>query len=97
MSGFGRRKHRRIEENLNDICFKPCGVNKKTVEYIILFKEEMEAVRLSDIVGLYQQEYADRMGISRTTFSRTIESAREKIADALIHAKAMIVHTKELK
>lgn len=97
MNGFGRRKHRRIEENLNDVCFKPCRANKKTVDYITLFEEEMEAVRLSDILGLYQQECADRMGISRTTFSRTIESAREKIADALLHAKAIIVHTKESK
>jgi predicted DNA-binding protein (UPF0251 family) len=49
----------------------------------------MEAIRLADYEGLYQQECADKMGISRTTFSRLIESARRKIADALLNTKAL--------
>jgi len=49
----------------------------------------MEALRLADYERLYQQEYADKMGISRTTFSRLIESARKKIADALLHTKVI--------
>lgn len=57
-------------------------------------KDEMEAIRLSDYEGLYQQEAADRMGISRTTFSRILEGAHRKIADALLHTKAISI-TKE--
>jgi predicted DNA-binding protein (UPF0251 family) len=58
---------------------------------MILDLDEMEAIRLSDFEGLYQQECADRMGISRTTFSRVIESAHNKIADALLHNKAISI------
>jgi len=54
-----------------------------------LREDEMEALRLADYEGLYQQECADKMGISRTTFSRLVESARKKIADALLHMKAI--------
>lgn len=54
-------------------------------------EDEMEAVRLSDFEGLYQQECADRMGISRTTFSRLIERAHRKISDALLHRKALSI------
>ena len=58
---------------------------------MILYEDEMEAVRLADFEGLYQQECSDRMGISRTTFSRLIESARKKISDALVSGKALVI------
>jgi len=61
---------------------------------MILDIDEMEAIRLSDFEGLYQQECADRMGISRTTFSRLIESAHRKISDALLHNKAISITKK---
>jgi len=51
----------------------------------------MEAIRLDDFKSLYQQECADKMGISRTTFSRLIESARKKIADAILNQKILNV------
>jgi len=58
---------------------------------MLINDDEMEALRLSDFEGLYQQECADTMGISRTTFSRLIENARKKIADALLHNKAISI------
>ena len=58
---------------------------------MVLYEDEMEAVRLADFEGLYQQECSDRMGISRTTFSRLIESARKKISDALVNGKALVI------
>ncbi len=61
---------------------------------MIIDEDEMEALRLSDFEGLYQQECADKMGISRTTFSRLIENARKKISDALLNNKAISI-TKE--
>ena len=50
---------------------------------------EMEAVRLSDFEGFCQKGCAERMGISRTTFSRIIEGAHQQIADALLYGKAI--------
>ncbi|NOZ90753.1 MAG: DUF134 domain-containing protein [Epsilonproteobacteria bacterium] len=90
MNGFGRkRKKRNIEIDHSKVCFKPCGVRANQLEHIILYEDEMEAIRLADFKSLYQQESADKMEISRTTFSRLVESARKKIADALLHQKAI--------
>jgi len=86
----GRKKiERKIEADHSGVCFKPCGIRKKDLERVVLDEDEMEAIRLADFEGLYQQECAQRMGISRPTFSRLIESARAKIADALLHTKAL--------
>ena len=91
----GRRRIRRnIAKDHTQVCFKPCGIRRDKLERMIIDEDEMEALRLSDFEGLYQQECADKMGISRTTFSRLIQNAHKKIADALLHGK-VIVMTKE--
>jgi predicted DNA-binding protein (UPF0251 family) len=90
----GRKKlERNIEADHSGVCFKPCGIRKNKLEKVYLLEDEMESLRLADYEGLYQQECADRMGISRTTFSRLIVSARQKIADALLHTKAFNIQT----
>ncbi len=91
-----RRLKRHIGFSAEHRCFKPCGVRNSTLEQIVLEEDEFEAIRLIDYEGLYQQECAQKMGISRTTFSRTIEGARKKIADALLNGKSIIINTKEL-
>ncbi len=88
MSGR-KRKNRHIDADHSGICFKPCGIQRVDLQKVILAEDEMEAIRLADLEGLYQQECSQKMGISRTTFSRLIESARKKIADALINTKAL--------
>jgi len=91
----GRKKiARNIEADHSGVCFKPCGIRRKELERVYLLEDEMEALRLADYEGLYQQECADRMGISRPTFSRLIESARKKTADALLHTKALNIQLK---
>lgn len=45
--------------------------------------DEFEAIRLADREGLYQEEAAGRMGVSRTTFGRILESAHRKVAEVL--------------
>ena len=88
----GRRKIRRnIEKDHTKVCFKPCGIRRDRLEKMVIDEDEMEALRLSDFEGLYQQECADKMGVSRTTFSRLIENARKKISDALLHNKAISI------
>ena len=84
-----KRKNRNIDADHSGVCFKPCGIKRNKIDRVILNEDEMEAIRLSDFEGLYQQECSNKMGISRTTFSRLIESARKKIADALLHKKAL--------
>jgi len=69
--------------------FKPVGVRLRGLEEVILTLDELEALRLADLEGCYQEEAAGRMGISRPTFSRIVENARRKVADALVNGKAL--------
>lgn len=69
--------------------FRPMGIPACTLELVTLTLDEVEALRLADLKGLYQEEAAKEMGISRPTFSRIIEGARRKVADALINSKAL--------
>ena len=53
--------------------------------YLELKFEEFEAVRLSDHLGLDQQEAAKFMGISQQTYSRVLKEARKCVAGALVN------------
>lgn len=54
--------------------------------------DELEAIRLTDLEGMYQEAAAERMGISRPTLSRIIESARRKVALALVNGLELRIH-----
>jgi predicted DNA-binding protein (UPF0251 family) len=69
--------------------FKPAGIRMSELEEVKLLIEEAEAIRLKDIEGLEQEGCAQKMNISRSTFSRLLDSARQKIADALVNSKAI--------
>jgi predicted DNA-binding protein (UPF0251 family) len=69
--------------------FKPRGIPLSTLEEIILTFDELEAIRLADLEALYQEQAAREMNVSRQTFGRIIESAHEKVADALVKGKAL--------
>jgi uncharacterized protein len=51
--------------------------------------DEFEALRLADLEGLYQEQAAARMGVSRATFGRIVEAAHRKVAEALVHGKSL--------
>ncbi len=69
--------------------FKPAGTPLRGTEEVVMTLDEFEAIRLADLSGLYQDEAAKQMGISRPTFSRIIELAHRKLADALVHGKSL--------
>lgn len=69
--------------------FKPAGIPLKVLEEVRLSIEEAEAIRLKDLENLEQKQGAERMDISRPTFQRVLGSARQKVADALLHGKAI--------
>ena len=46
-------------------------------------------MRLADLEGLYQEQASRRMKVSRQTFARIVESARKKVAQALVQGKAL--------
>lgn len=69
--------------------FRPMGIATSALEGVRLLLEELECIRLRDLEGLEQEECARQMRISRPTFHRILQSAREKLADALINGKAI--------
>ncbi len=80
-------KCRRVRFAPDVLTFKPAGIPGYQLEEVILTLDELEAVRLADLQGLYQEEAAQKMNISRQTFGNIIGSAHHKIADALINGK----------
>ena len=69
--------------------FKPAGAPMAALDEVQLLVEEAEAIRLKDLERLEQEECAQKMNISQSTFSRLLDSARQKIADALLNGKAI--------
>jgi predicted DNA-binding protein (UPF0251 family) len=70
-------------------CFGPEGISSSRLEEVILTLDEYEAIRLADLEGLYQDQAASLMNVSRQTFGRIVEAARRKIADVLVNGKAL--------
>lgn len=69
--------------------FKPHGIRRISLEENVLTVEEFESIRLKDYEDMDQTEAAKKMGVSQPTFQRIYESARKKIADALVKGKAL--------
>lgn len=83
------RKWRRVEFIPETHYFVPVDIEAEHVDQNILRIEEAEAIRLKDLEGLGQEECAKSMEVSRQTFQRILNSARQKIADAIINGKAI--------
>lgn len=80
---------RKIRFCPNITYFKPQGIPLRNLEIVELTTEEMETYRLRHILDLDQQEAAERMNTSQSTYQRILYSAYKKIADALINGKAI--------
>jgi len=61
------------------------------LDQLVLTVDEFEAIRLADLEGLYQDQAAEEMNVSRQTFGRIIGSAHKKIAQALVEVKALVI------
>lgn len=71
--------------------FKPAGVPIRELTEVNLTVEELEAIRLKDLMGFEQEACAERMGVSRPTYHRILTLARQKVAEALINGRAIKV------
>ncbi|MFO7810168.1 MAG: DUF134 domain-containing protein [Candidatus Delongbacteria bacterium] len=85
------QKNRIIKEPPVFAKFKPIGLPGRVMEKVILTLDEYEAFRLSDFVGMSQEEAAEEMEISRPTFTRLIETARKKIGEMIISGKMLVI------
>ena len=71
------------------VFFKPAGIPATELEEIVLTLDEVEALRLADLEGLYQEDAAGLMSVSRQTFANILASAHQKTAEALMYGKAL--------
>ncbi len=61
----------------------------ETSETVVFRLDEFEAIRLIDHLKMTQEECAAEMGVSRATITNIYESARGKLADALVNGKRL--------
>lgn len=77
--------------------FKPRGIPADALDEVGLTMDELEAIRLADLEGKYQEDAAKKMNVSRQTFGNIISSAHKKIADVLVHSKALKIEGGAIK
>lgn len=58
--------------------------NDNNSDFVVLKIDEVEAIRLKDMLEYNQEKCAEKMQISRQTFQNIIDSAHKKVATALI-------------
>lgn len=69
--------------------FGPLNAEERETLVVIMTVEEYETIRLIDMEGKTQQECAEVMGVARTTVQSIYDSARKKLADALVNGKQL--------
>jgi predicted DNA-binding protein (UPF0251 family) len=83
------KKTRWVKCEPGEKCFQPQCKPLHELEGVILSLDEYEAVRLSDLTCLTQEEAAKKMKVHRSTISRILNTAHRKIADALVNVKSI--------
>jgi len=79
-------RYRKVEYPPVNRGFAPIGKRTKNNEVVHLLVEEYEAVRLLDYEYMNQVDAAKKMEVSRPTLTRIYDSARKKIAQALVNS-----------
>ena len=69
--------------------FVPEEADTGKIETVMMSLDEYETIRLLDHKGLNQEECALRMGVARTTVTAIYESARKKLAGAVVEGKRL--------
>lgn len=70
----------------------PSGVAQVGVRPpVVMSPDEYEALRLVDHRGLMQEEAAQMMGVSRGTVWRCLDSARRKVASAVVEGRELVI------
>jgi len=83
------KKTRLVRCEPGERCFRPRSAPVKKLEGVSVTLDEFEALRLADFKGYEQDKIAGMMKVHRSTVSRILSSARQKVADALVNLKAI--------
>lgn len=91
------RKRRFLALPPRPAVYKPSGVPLSSLRQVRLLPDELEALRLADLEGLAQVDAAQQMGVSRSTFQRTLERAHRQVALALVEGQALRLEGSEIE
>lgn len=83
------RKRRALSNNSQYRCFQPCCRPDAEGRVNVLEPEELEALRLVDLLNYDQESAAEQMGISRKTLWRDLHAGRTKVVEALVEGKRL--------
>jgi len=87
----GPYRRRRVQRPPRMHRFRPAETLGDELPVTRLSVSEYEAIRLADLLGLEHREAAEHMAISRPTFTRLIEKARHKVAQALVEGHELVI------
>lgn len=76
--------------------FTSRGLQLRGNDPVIMMPDEAEALRLIDYEGLLQEEASQRMGVSRGTVWRCLDSARKKVGAMLVEGRELVISFGEL-
>lgn len=84
-------KCRAVSEHPGERIFRPSGFEGPGENPVTMSFDEFEAIRLADLEGLYQEDAARLMQVSRPTFSNILASARKKLGEMLVQGRSLTV------
>jgi len=76
--------------------FRPLWMRANHRQAVTLHLEEYEALRLIDYEGQIHEQVAQTMNVSRPTVTRIYESARKKLAQALVEGRSLVIEGGEI-
>jgi uncharacterized protein len=86
---------RRVCCHLTARGFRPMGRPPCKADAITIGFDELEAIRLADVEGLYQDAAATQMGVSRQTYARILTRARTAVARCLLDETMLLVESRD--
>lgn len=84
-----KRKQLRVEMETHTLQIVPFPL--KPGSPIFITPEELEAMRLVDLLGKTQEEAARSMRCSRATVSRLLRSGRRKLMQGIIEGRSIFI------
>jgi predicted DNA-binding protein (UPF0251 family) len=80
-----------LTEGLAPLSKSARALYTESARTIYIDPAEIESQRLVDLEGLSQEEAAERMGVSRGTVWRLLQTARKKVAQSLAEGRPLLV------